>query len=319
MASTLANALDVDTVLASLNERVPEYLSVVRSKVDSALRNSTTANLLEMTISCPGSHQPWVVVQTERPPFNADWVELFIKYLRGKSVGKDRKLEVGVEKLILKACIEASEQYFNSPETYSFMAAGIASKIETNEDLKQVLAKELKTSTKFVKNEAQTMVAIQGHTILADRAHDALILALHSTLGTTLGALIMKALMLPAVKLAITHAIQVALANAAFHQFLVILAHKVGITVLLVIILGSSSAMIIPFLAIPIIAVVLTYQYENLPETFADKMVPELMEALEKKVPDINKTVAETFVKVAKEKFAEMGDELLAKLRETDD
>jgi hypothetical protein len=231
MASTLANALDVDTVIASLNERIPQYMSAVSSKVDSVIRKSSTADLLEMTISKPVNRVDWVVVQRETPPFNSDWVELFIKYLRGKSVGGDRKLEAGVEKLITKACLEASEEYFSSPEMYSFMAAGLAAKINTNHELQKVLGCELKTSGKFVKNEVKTMTAIQGHMIVADRAHDALVLALHTTIGSTIGTLIVKALMLPAVKIAIMNAIHVALANAAFHQFLIIIAHKVGITV----------------------------------------------------------------------------------------
>lgn len=296
--------IDVDILVRALDHRIPEYANLVRARVDSSIRANETADLLEITVYNTTSGDKKRVC-SERPPFNADWVGLFYKYLRGKSAGANRVLEAGIEGVIAEAVLEASKEFYVSEETLAALSEGLVGQIDANEKIQSIVLAEMKDFSKFAYRETKDMVASHGKLIMADRAHDSMVSAINHTMSASVGSLaakmVLAALGTPAVKVLITKAVIMALSHAVVHQLLYLAVKKIGIVAIIGVIFGAAGASMVGWLALPIIAGVLTYQYVEMPNKFAKKMAPEVEQMIREKAPEINRPIVVAFKNAALE------------------
>jgi hypothetical protein len=270
--------------------------------VDTAIRSNETVDLLEITVhNTAGSTRAFLY--SKRPPFNTDWTKLFYKYLHGKSVGVNRELEAGIEAVIAKAAMTASKDFYSSEETLVALSDGLVKQIDANEKIQAIVLEEMKGFGKLAYRETKDVVAAHGKVIMADRAHDAMSAALHHAMSTSVGSvagkMVLTALATPMVKMAITKAVITALGHAAVQHLLHLGIKKIGIAVIVGLIFGAGGASMVGWIALPIIAGVLAYQYYEMLNTFAKKMAPEVTKKIKEKAPEINKPIAEAFREAA--------------------
>ena len=216
------------------------------------------------------------------------------KYMRRKTVGSNRTIEAGIEEVVAKAVMDASEGFF-SQEGIDALVEALSKQFGTNEKLRGVLMSELRSSGKFVGHEIKDMVNTHGKSIMAAQLHNTMVGAAHHIMGTSAGHMLMTALMTPAVKIITVKAVMTAVGHALVQQLLHLIVKKVGVTVLVGVIFGAGGVSVFGVIAIPIIAGVLTYQYHSLPNTFAKKMAPEVAEKVRSMAPEMYRAAARSF------------------------
>ncbi|KAE8370746.1 hypothetical protein BDV27DRAFT_119389 [Aspergillus caelatus] len=316
----IAKLIKDEALVQSLDDRAPEYAALVQSSTATALRNSETADLLEVTV-WDTSVEERRRVYSERPPFNTDWAALFYKYLRERSVGSNRELETGIDTVIKNAVLDASQEYYTSEETIAILSGELVKQVDMNEKVRKAIYNELQATRKLAIRESRDAISAHTQVILADRMHDVMAQSLNhavvnTTVGSVVGHMVLSAMALPAVKVAITHSIIVAVHSAAVQHILVLAGKKIGVTVLLTLIFGHAAASLAGWFVLPIIAAFVTYQYQTLPDTLAKKIPRELAEQIKQNAPTINKSIAEGAKKAAMEAFFSLSDKSISILHD---
>lgn len=301
-AERVGEHINLEALVASLEGRTNEYINKVSSRVDLEIRNSETADLLEIRVFTrkwdgeTGAYIKDTLLYTERPefPVNSDWAKLLYKYMREKSIGENRIMEAGIEKVVADAVYAASEEFF-AEEAMSTLSDAFVEQINTNKKLQEVLFRELKAAGKLAKREIKDIIATNGSATMASQLHNTMAGVVHTAMGTTVGHSLLAALMTPAAKMAIIHAVNTAAGHALLQHLLHLGIKKIGITIMLTVAFGSAGAAAGAWIAAPIIVGIMAWQYYHLPEKFAEEMAPAVAKVVREKAPEIYRNVTEAY------------------------
>jgi hypothetical protein len=299
LADEMTRHVDIADLVAGLDGKTGELRESIRQRVHAAVSGASTGELLTLQVKTGGR----TVVKAPEP--TPDYVGSLIRYLRNDTSAGEISAEI--ERVILRATQEAATEFYKSAETVELLSKKLTEQVARNEEIQRLLAGEIEQNAAWLKRELKDVNLISGKSIAADRVLDAVSSAVSATLHTAGGAMIVgllaKALALPAVKLAITKAIIVALGNAAFQKLLLIAMKKAGVGVLLHMALAKlvagGATMSIGWIVAPIIAGILIYEYVTLPKKLADKLAPSVAEKLGGRAEELHREVAKTFAKEA--------------------
>jgi hypothetical protein len=292
--------VDVNNILATLNDRIPQYMSAIQTKMTQRIQACETPALVKVskvkTVYSGNNKVREEVLMTHRPKFKEDyteWAKLFFDYMRNKKQPPGITLRAGVEEVVEEAYVDATKEYFSSDEMCNLLRQGLAKQISNNSAIQDLILKEMKSTGKFFSKEFQDVMQTHAHTVAADRLHDGLVHIAHTAGGTALGNVLLHALSIPVVKMALVKAAGWAVASEACR----LIVMKVGISVMAVAFLGSAAASsLLLWLAVPIIVGVITYQWIHLPETLAKEVPPKVIEGIRPQAKETNRKIVKSFV-----------------------
>ncbi|MBP2324793.1 hypothetical protein JOF56_005178 [Kibdelosporangium banguiense] len=254
--SQLKQSIDRDPLLARLGERRSELREEIATEIRGRIAGLSTLELLTLTTASG---------QTLPPKVSASYAGQLAKYLRSPDSG----LSSRVETVTQEAVVAAALRFYQSDDVVDDLSEHLGRQIVQRADIQALLAKELSAVGKMIGREGKDFLAVAGKNTGSQALQQAVSSALHTSVGSALAALVAKALTLPVVKVAIAKALAAALASAAFQKLVLIAAKKVGVTVIvqmiLVKLLGVSSAGLLGIVVLPVIAAILYHEYRQFP------------------------------------------------------
>ncbi|KJZ70209.1 hypothetical protein HIM_10395 [Hirsutella minnesotensis 3608] len=314
-----ARLLNKEKVIRSLNEKIPEYSEHVAEELRSTIRNETTANLLEIQVFKFNDTEMESPLWTERPPVNPDWVAAFYKWTKGRTLN-GCKLRAGIERISVKACVDASVSYFTSEEHIQIVGQGLINDLKVNKAVQSIVVEQLKGTGKLTKREIEDLMKIHGGHTVAQHTHDVISANMHLLLDTKMGIVLAHmlgaALAMPVVKIAIMKALMVALSHAAIQHLLIVAAKHAGIAVIAVIFFGSAGATVLSWMLLPMIAGILAYQYVTMPKTLAREITPKVVAAISQEAPTINESVTVAVAEALLKEFFKLSKGTIEKLHD---
>src|SRR5512146_2988781 len=202
--------LDISELRARLEPELPRLRSSIRSRVHSAISNSTTGELL--TLKLRGS------ARTISPAPTPEYVRYLVDYLKGKGAVES----AAVEGVALRAAEAAIEEFYTSEATITVLGDEVVRQLGVNQQLRAALVQqvgaEAKWLSKEVSDKAGGYAKAESGRRMMDAATHAVGSAMHTAGGQVVAGLAAKALALPVVKAALVKAIIAAAHSVAFQK-----------------------------------------------------------------------------------------------------
>lgn len=291
--------------LASKNELLFEK---IRSNTYSAIRRLEPSEVLSFYLTKNGSK-----VKTLRMEASLEYCKVLLSFMRGKSFN-GKEIESFVTPKALEAVEKSIVEFYSDDEVIQEFAAGIEEELSGNSLVGRLLRGEIQGEAEWLKGETLSLVRSNfGGTMSTEMAQN-LVHTVHvfaeSAAGKALISTTSKVLATGAGKMLVSKmavVISHTVASSAFHAAIVTGVKKVGVTVLvktaigkaiiaLLALLGITATIPLAYIILPIIAVIIAYEYNKLPEKLADKVPGEVVASLRPKFKELNEEITVALV-----------------------
>lgn len=252
-------------------------------------------------------------VKTMRLEALLEYCKVLFSFLRGNSFN-GKQIESFVTPKALEAVEKSIVEFYSDDRVIQEFATGLGEELSGDSLIGKVLRGEIQKEADWLKGEtialmrsnfggtlstemAQNLVH-SVHVFAESAAGKALVSATSKVLATGAGKML-------AAKLAVV--ISHTFASSAFHAAIVAGVKKVGVTVIvktaigkaiiaLLALLGITATIPLVYIILPIIGVVIAYEYNKLPEKLADKVPDEVVASLRPKFTELNETITSSLL-----------------------
>lgn len=302
---TLINRQQVADRLVSKKELLFEK---IRSNTYYAIKYLEPPEVLSFYLTKNGK-----TVRTIRLEASLEYCKLLFHFLKGNNYNGNQ-IESFVTPKALEAVEKSIVEFYSDDSVIQEFAMGIADEIEGDTLIGKVLRGELDKETEWLKGEVLSLVRNNfGGTISTQMAenfvHHIHVFA-QSSAGKALISAISKVLATGAGKMLVSKMAVIvghAVASSAFHAAIITGVRKVGVTVLvktaigkaiiaLLALLGVTASIPLVYIILPIIAIIIAYEYNKLPEKLANKVPGEVVAELRPKFTELNEEITKSLL-----------------------
>lgn len=298
-----------------VNEK-SELLSNIRSKTYSEINNLTPNQCLSFKLYNGTNY-----IREVKPEANLEYAKILIAFM-SESKYKSYKIESSVTPIALKATEIAIVDFYTGEKIRNKIAEGITSQIEKNELINNLVRKDINTNQKWLRHEVKTLIAGESASSMAgemiNTVTDSIVEFLSSAMGQKIIAIIgkfmvtgMGKILLQQISLIVTKA----LAAGVLKSAILIAVKKVGIGILIKTVVGKAilallalvgiAGIPLAWVIIPLIGILLVYEYQTFPEKLADKIPDSISSGVSSDFENINNSILKEIVNVVSNELAE--------------